>query len=192
MDIWGIIDHGSRTTIQLEALAKLNSLILLGKLLIAFGTYGIPKAIRSDNASVFKTMLFRATLQLLGVKQQFTKLHNPWQNGRVERFWRTMKETLGTKPILLRDGLRVIQEQMRFTNIEAMQSVLCEFRDFYNHSRPHQSLSGQTPAMVWNAQVARRREKKQEKRDKQQPAKLVKKRQAARAPPRQHQADQCC
>lgn len=41
VDIWGIIELGSRTVLQLEALAKFNSLILLGKVLIAFGTYHI-------------------------------------------------------------------------------------------------------------------------------------------------------
>lgn len=53
----------------------------------------------------------------------------------------------------MREGIRVIQEQMRFASIETMQSVLAEFRDFYNHGRPHQALKGQTPAMVWNEQV---------------------------------------
>lgn len=158
VDVWGIIDHGSRTVLQLEPLKKFNSLILLGKLLVAFGEYGMPKAIRSDNASVFKTVLFRATLRMLGVQQQFTALHCPWQNGRIERFWRTCKETLGTNPVRLREGLRVIQKQMRFASIEAMQSVLDEFKDFYNHSRPHMALGGQTPDMVWNAQVRARRE----------------------------------
>lgn len=171
-DVWGIIDHGSRTVLQLEPLMRFNSLILLGKLLIACGEYGMPKAIRSDNAAVFKTLLMRTALKLLGVKQQFTQLHSPWQNGRNERFWRTCKETLGTKPVRFRQGLRTLEEQMRFASIEALQSVLDEFRDFYNHSRGHQSLNGKTPAMVWNAQVAKRREKKAHH-----------KRQAARAPP---------
>jgi putative transposase len=70
--VWGVLDHGSRTVLQLEHLERFNSLILLGKLLIAFGEYGIPKAIRSDNASVFRTLLFRGMLRLLGVQQQFT------------------------------------------------------------------------------------------------------------------------
>jgi putative transposase len=183
VSIWGVVDHGSRTVLQLEPLARFTSLILLGKLLIAFGEFGIPKAIRSDNASVFKTLMFRATLTLLGVKQQFTQLQSPWQNGRIERFWRTLKETLGTKPVRLQQGIRVIQEQMRFASIAAMQSVLSEFRDFYNHSRPHQALAGRTPARVWNGQVAKQREKKAQiphtKHDAGESAE-----QAARAPPR--------
>lgn len=180
-DAWGIIDHGSRTVLQLEPVTKVNSLVLLGKLLIAFGEYGIPKAIRSDNASVFKTLLMQTVLKLLGVKQQFTQLHSPWQNGRIERFWRTCKETLGTKPSRFRLGLRMILEQMRFASFESMQSVLNEFKDFYNHSRPHQALNGQTPAMVWHREVAKRRMKMRETTNET-------KSQAARAPPMKHRA----
>jgi putative transposase len=179
--VWGIVDHGSRTVLQLEPVAKFNSLILLGKLLIAFGEFGLPKAMRSDNASVFRTALFRATLKLLGVSQQFTALHSPWQNGRIERFWRTLKATLGTKPVRFQQGLRVIQEQMRFASLESMQSVLNEFKDFYNHSRPHQALSGLTPAMVWNAQVAKHRQKMVQVSAK--PAKREASRTYARTPP---------
>jgi putative transposase len=180
--VWGIVDHGSRTVLQLEPVAKFNSLIMLGKLLIAFGEYGIPKAIRCDNASVFKTMPVRATLRMLRVRQQYTALHSPWQNGRIERFWRTLKETLGTKPIRFQQGLRVIQEQMRFASIAAMESVLREFRDFYNYSRPHQSIGGQTPAMAWNAQVAKRRDKKVQVVHTKHNARETAE-QAARAPP---------
>jgi putative transposase len=189
VDVWGIIDHESRTVLQLEPVQKFNSLILLGKLLIAFGEFGLPKAIRSDNASVFRTAAFWMTLQILGVRQQFTQRHSPWQSGRIERFWRTLKDALGTKPIRFQQGLRVMQEQMRFASLEAMQSVLSEFKDFYNHNRPHQALGGRTPAMVWHGQVAKRKEKQREKKAQvkaQVKAKTVRNKAAglaARAPP---------
>jgi putative transposase len=183
VDVWAIVDHGSRAVLQLEPVAKLNSLILLGKLLTAFGEYGIPKAIRCDNASVFPTAVFRAILKLLGVRQQFTQLHSPWQNERIERFWRTLKETLGTKPVRFREDVRVIHEQMRFASVETMKSVLSEFRDFYNHSRPHQALGGRTPAAVWSGQVAKRRENKTQRIVQTKTAKYKATGHAARAPP---------
>jgi putative transposase len=66
--------------------ATYNSLILLGKLLVTIGMLGQPHAIRSDNDAVFKTTLFKVILKLIGVRQQFTDLGSPWQNGRIERF----------------------------------------------------------------------------------------------------------
>jgi putative transposase len=155
--------------LQLEPLERFNSLILLGKLIQAFGEYGIPKAVRSDNASVFRTLLFRAMLKLLGVEQQFTELHSPWQNGRIERFWRTMKEALGTNARSFTSGVRILEEQMRFSSIEGMKAegmkaVLQEFSSFYNFSRPHQSLKGQTPAQVWHMRIDERKLRKEDKK----------------------------
>jgi putative transposase len=164
--VWGVIDHGSRTVLQLEPLQRFNSLILLGKLLIAMGEYGMPKAVRSDNASVFRTAIFRGMLQLLGIQQQFTELHSPWQNGKIERFWRTMKEALGTNVSRFRSGARILEEQMRFASVQAMREVMREFQVFYNFSRPHQSLKGQTPAQVWQMQIRERKLRKNNQKNK--------------------------
>ncbi len=159
LPVWGVFEHASRTVLQLEPLKRYNSLILLGKLIQAFGEYGKPKAIRSDNDRVFKTLAFRTVLWLLGVKQQFTALHCPWQNGRIERFWRTLKETLGTKQRRFRHGLQVLEEQYRFASFVTMKEVLSEFQAFYNFSRPHQALKGKTPAQVWSQRLEERKQK---------------------------------
>jgi putative transposase len=151
--VFGIIDHGSRAILTLTPVATYNSLILLGHLLLAMGSYGKPRAVRSDNDAVFKTALFRCMLKLLGVRQQFTSLGSPWQNGRIERFWRSLKEALQTSPIKLRRRGIEIQTRMKFTSLQAMQAVLVVFKFSYNAYRPHQSLKGLTPIMAWNAQV---------------------------------------
>jgi putative transposase len=182
--VWGVLDHGSRTVLQLEPLKRFNSLILLGKLIQAFGEYGIPKAIRSDNASVFKTVVFRGVLKQLGVKQQFTELHSPWQNGRIERFWRTMKEALGTNARSFTSGVRVLEKQMRFSSIEGMKAVLQEFSSFYNFSRPHQSLKGQTPAQVWQRQIGGRKLRNEDKKNNEKKKKKLRTRCRPRDGPR--------
>lgn len=151
--IFGIIDHGSRAIVKLEPVATYSSLILLGKLLITMGTVGKPQAIRSDNDAVFKTVLFRLMLKLIGVRQQFADLGSPWQNGRIERFWRTLKSELRTKAVKSRLNGLTIQTRMKLANVQAMQLLLEAFKFSYNAYRPHQSLSGITPSMVWNQQV---------------------------------------
>ena len=151
--VFGVIDHGSRAIVELVPLVKYNALILLGKLLVAFGTFGKPAAVRCDNDAVFKTVVFRGVLSLLGVQQQFTQIASPWQNGRIERLWRTLKETLGTQPLRYSEGVRVVQTRMKLASLTAMIEVLDAFMAHYNHARPHQSLAGQTPGMVWNGQV---------------------------------------
>ena len=154
--VFGVIDHGSRAVVELVPLAKYNALILLGKLLLAFGTFGKPLAVRCDNDAVFKTFIFRAVLSLLGVQQQFTQVASPWQDGRIERLWRTLKETLGTQPLRWTDGVRVVQTRMKLASLAAMVEFLDAFKVHYNYARPHQSLNGRTPAMVWNGQVGKK------------------------------------
>lgn len=154
--VFGVIDHGTRAVVELVPLTKYNSRILLGKLLVAFGTFGKPNAVRCDNDAVFKTAIFRGVLKVLGVQQQFTDVASPWQNGRIERFWRTLKGALGAQPIRYRDGVRVVHARLKSAGLEATATVLDAFTMHYNHDRPHQSLQGLTPGLVWNKQVEKR------------------------------------
>jgi transposase InsO family protein len=43
---------------------------------------------------VFTSVRFRLTLWLLGIQHQRIDPHCPWQNGRVEQFFGTLKEKL--------------------------------------------------------------------------------------------------
>jgi putative transposase len=156
---FGVIDHGSRAILSLSPVVKRNSLVLLGKLLIAMGRYGLPKSVRSDNEAVFKSLIFKGILKLLGIRQQFTDLASPWQNGRIERFWRTLKFELQTKTVQSRSQGQAIQTRMKFASVAAMGCLLEAFKDSYNGQRPHQSLKGAAPATLWNGQVAKGREK---------------------------------
>jgi putative transposase len=157
--VFGIIDHGSRSVLSLSPVVRRNSLVLLGKLLIAMGNYGVPRAMRSDNEAVFKTLAFRTVLKCIGVRQQFTALASPWQNGRIERFWRTLKFELRTKAQQFVVHGIAVQTRMKFASVAAMGRLLATFKDSYNSHRPHQSLKGGTPAAAWNGQVAKAREK---------------------------------
>jgi putative transposase len=151
VSVFVILDHGSRICLQVTPVARYNSLILLGKLIQTMGEWGLPRAIRSDNDAVFKTKLFRWTLKFIGVQQQWTQVGSPWQNGRIERFWRTLKEGVLEKRESIKDGLIAIKTQFKFSDVDAMTQTLLQFQRLYNEQRPHQSLKGTTPAMVWEA-----------------------------------------
>ncbi len=140
--IMGIIDHGSRANILLKALSSKASIQLLRCLLDSIEKYGKPVSIRTDNEAVFTSRLFRFGLWFLGIKHQTTDLHCPWQNGRIERFFGTLKSSLNR--IMIND-----QEHLNWH--------LQSFRFYYNHIRPHQNLGYQTPAEVWNNKVCKRK-----------------------------------
>lgn len=132
--VLGILEHASRAALRVEALPTRSSWTLIVKLVEAIRRYGKPRTVRTDNESVFTSKTFRVALALLGIRHQRTDPGCPWQNGRVERFFGTMKENL---------------DRLAVDSFEALNDALAEFRFFYNHVRPHQNLAGFTPAEAW-------------------------------------------
>jgi transposase InsO family protein len=103
------------------------------RLITAIESYGKPKAIRTDNESVFTSRLFRLGLWILGIRHQRTQIHSPWQNGRIERFFGTFKK---------------YSDKVIF-NTKKIQFALDEFQYWYNAIRPHRHLNGLTPDEQW-------------------------------------------
>lgn len=110
-----------------------NSLALLYS---GIAEYGKPKAIMTDHGSQYfgthpnskqDNHLFRATLNVLGIKHSLARVNRPQTNGKVERFFRTYKEEYITNT---------------FSSLE-------EFFNHYNEVRLHMSLNYKTPKEVW-------------------------------------------
>ena len=132
--ILGIIDHGTRACVTLRALPRKTTLEILICLLKAMKHLGVPHVIRTDNEAIFLSRLFRLCLRLLSVRHQRTDPHCPWQNGRIERMFLTLKQSL---------------DRLLFLDITALNGHLGQWRFWYNHVRPHQHLGERVPAEVW-------------------------------------------
>jgi putative transposase len=132
--IFGVIDHGSRRVLTLCALANKSSWFLLGHLCFAIGRRGKPKVIRSDNERVFTSLVFRSALRCFGIRHQRIDLGCPWMNGRIERFFGTLKQALNYWAV---DGRG------------QLQASLDVFLDWYCCVRPHANLDGATPMEAW-------------------------------------------
>jgi len=133
-NILGIVEHQSRGCLTLASLVDKASITLLECIIAAIRQYGKPKYIRTDNEVIFTSRLFRFGLWLLGIKHQRTEVACPWQNGKVERFFGTLKERLN---------------QWKVASQEELAHSLHLFRFWYNHVRPHDYLDGATPAEMW-------------------------------------------
>ena len=137
----GIVDHGTRHCVTLKALADKRSVTIVRALCDAIEQHDTPKAIRTDNEAIFQSHVFKTALKWLGIRHQTTELHCPWQNGRIERFFGTLKQKL---------------DRWAVADRARLNASLVAFRLWYNHVRPHQHLQGHTPAEVWHG-VDRRR-----------------------------------
>jgi hypothetical protein len=102
---------------------------------LAFREFGLPRAIRSDNGAPFATKAVGGLSELsvwwiqLGIIPERIEPGQPQQNGRHERFHRTLKEQTASPPSA------TMADQQRAFDL---------FRADYNNRRPHESL-GQTP-----------------------------------------------
>ena len=145
--ILGLVDHGTRRLLALTAVSNKSAWTLLGYVFLAIGRFGKPQAIRSDYERMFTGRLFRTVLRLAGIRQQLSDLGCPWQNGRIERLFGTLKSKL--------DCWRVLDRAQ-------LQSALDQFAFWYNAVRPHQSLNGRTPLEAWRGVDPYRRAPKRE------------------------------
>lgn len=134
-----LLDGYSRFLLCLEALRSTKQSGAQPALETAFGEYGLPAVLRSDNGPPFGGGLGRLSklsvwLLSLGVRPEWIEPGRPQQNGRLERFHRTLKAEL-----LGQVGADLAQQQASFD----------VYRREYNEQRPHQALAQRTPAEVY-------------------------------------------
>jgi len=106
----------------------------------AFGEYGLPEVIRSDNGSPFAARGSTGLTQLsvwwikLGIRHERIDPGAPQQNGRHERFHLTLLEAMTPAPADRAD------QERRFA----------AFKQDYNHERPHEALGQKPPATLYS------------------------------------------
>ena len=99
-----------------------------------FAAHGIVRVERlmTDNAwSYRRGRQLRELLTDRGIKHKFIKPHCPWQNGKVDRFNRTLASEWAYRQV--------------FTSNDERAAALPDFIDNYNHRRRHTALDGQPP-----------------------------------------------
>lgn len=136
-----VTDHASRYLLLCEALESTREDLAFAAFERLFRERGLPQAIRSDNGIPFasRSALFGLSkLSVwwlrLGIAIERIKPGCPQQNGRHERMHLTLKQEATRPP-----GMNSLQQQALFDN----------FLSEYNEERPHEALSMQTPAAIY-------------------------------------------
>jgi transposase InsO family protein len=99
-----------------------------------FATFGITRIERvlTDNHwSYRKSSRVTDVMRALGAKHRFIKPHCPWQNGKVERFNRTLQAEWAYRQVFLNNTDRA--------------AALAPWLDLYNTRRRHTALGGLPP-----------------------------------------------
>ena len=99
-----------------------------------FAVHGITRIERvmTDNAFAYRYgTTFLAVIADLGARQKFIRPHCPWQNGKVERFNRTLQAEWAYR--------------QPFTSNQARRDALAPWLEQYNTQRRHTALGGKPP-----------------------------------------------
>jgi transposase InsO family protein len=99
-----------------------------------FAAHGIGRIERvmTDNAFAYRYgTAFLAAVADLGARQKFIRPHCPWQNGKVERYNRTLQTEWAYR--------------QPFTSNQERRDALAPWLEQYNTQRRHTALEGQPP-----------------------------------------------
>jgi len=149
MYLMGVIDGYSRIA-WVEVIEDKKSLTVMFAVLKAFNIlkkqYGIEiDAVMTDNGAEFGSgpntknkdgHPLERLLMEMDMKHRYTKPYRPQTNGKIERFWKTLKEDF------LEDAL--------YNDTEDLKDELLRYLVYYNECRPHSSLNSQTPKNFLN------------------------------------------
>jgi transposase InsO family protein len=100
----------------------------------AISRRGTPHYLSSDNDPLFHYHRWQANLRILEIKQIKSIPYTPVSHPFVERLIGTIR--------------REYLDRIFFWNTQGLERKLGGFLHYYNHTRVHQSLDGDTPAEV--------------------------------------------
>lgn len=135
-----VSDHASRFLLACESLERPRGPEVRRALERLFQTYGLPRALRSDNGPPFASMGLGGLSQLsiwwirLGILPDRILPGHPEQNGRHERMHRTLKQQTASPPK---------------ATWRAQQRAFDAFRQEYNEERPHEALGQRPPSSCY-------------------------------------------
>lgn len=122
-----IIDEYSRECLHLKAARSFPATRVIDCLEWLLMTTGRrPQHLRSDNGPEFIAAAVKDWLQQAGVRTAYIEPGAPWQNGHVESFHASLRAELLDREL--------------FFDLEEVQLMADDWREFYNHRRPHGAL----------------------------------------------------
>lgn len=127
-----VIDEYTRQCLSIRVGYALKSDDVLEVMSDLFVERGIPDHIRSDNGSEFTAKTLKSWLHSLGIKTAYIEPGSPWENGYNESFNGRLRDELLNGEV--------------FYTLKEAQTIIEQWRNHYNHVRPHSSLGYKPPA----------------------------------------------
>lgn len=126
-----VVDEYSRECLALEVERSITSEEVVKTLDRLFAERGAPRFIRSDNGPEFIAQAVKRWLAASGVETLYIEPGAPWENAYSETFISRMRDEL--------------LDREEFGNLKEAKVLAEDYRDHYNHHRPHGALGYLTP-----------------------------------------------
>jgi putative transposase len=126
-----VVDEYSRECLALEVERSITSEEVVKTLDRLFAERGAPRFIRSDNGPEFIAQAVKRWLAASGVETLYIEPGAPWENAYSETFISRMRDEL--------------LDREEFANLNEAKVLAEDYREHYNHNRPHGALGYLTP-----------------------------------------------
>lgn len=136
--IHALMDDASRYVVALEAHHTEREVDMLGLFVRALRRHGKPDALYLDNGSTYRGDTLATACARLSLTLLHARPYSPESRGKMERFWRTLREGC----------LDFIGS---LTSLHDVNVRLLAFLDAHYHGAPHAGLFGRAPASVFQA-----------------------------------------
>lgn len=134
--IHALMDDCSRYVVALEALHQEREVDMLRLLVRALRRHGCPDALYLDNGSTYRGDTLRVACGRLGITLLHARPYDPQARGKMERFWRTLREQC----------LRFIGQDASLHDVNVR---LWSWLGQHYHTAAHAGLMGRCPSAAW-------------------------------------------
>jgi transposase InsO family protein len=135
--IHAMLDDASRFVVALEAHHTEREVDMLGLFVRAVRRFGLPDALYLDNGSTYTGEALRLGCERLGVTLIHAAPYDAPARGKMERFWRGLREG-------------VLDWAGGVTSLHDVAVRLWAWLDQHYHTAPHAGLMGRSPGVVWS------------------------------------------
>jgi putative transposase len=132
-----IVDEYSRECLSIDVERSITAEDVIETLATLFRRRGESIFIRSDNGPEFVAKAIKRWLEASGVKTLYIEPGSPWENAYSETFISRFSDELLKREL--------------FADLLEAKVLVEDYREHYNHDRPHSALGYQTPAQFTEA-----------------------------------------
>lgn len=136
--VHALLDDASRYVVAIAAFHTEREVDLIDMLVPALRRHGRPDSLYFDNGATYSGELLATACPRLGVALLHARPYDPEARGRMERFWRTLREG-------------ALDFMGGCTSLHDINVRLWAFVDRHYHNAPHAGLMGKSPASVFAA-----------------------------------------